>query len=123
MERLAVPNIVEISAWLDAQMITEHLSLESFLTDFHAKLPKSKLVLIIDEFDGIPKEALRNFLHTLRNIYHIKSRDANKNYLHSVSIVGVKSVSQLDFDRSVSPFKIQESSISKTLRKSKFASF
>ncbi|MBM3236549.1 hypothetical protein FJZ31_09655 [Candidatus Poribacteria bacterium] len=107
LEQLVVPNIVEISEWLDVQSITNHLSLEIFFTNLHAKLPESKLVLIIDEFDGIPKEALRNFLHTLRKIYHIKSRDANKNYLHSVSIVGVRSVSQLDFDRSVSPFNIQ----------------
>ena len=107
LEKLAVPNMVEQSAWLNVQSITDHLSLEDFFTNLQAKFPESKFVLIIDEFDGIPKDALRNFLHTLRNIYHMKSRDANKNYLHSISIVGVKSVSQLDFDRSVSPFNIQ----------------
>ena len=32
-------------------------------------LGDEKLVLIIDEFDGIPSDAVRGFLHALRNIY------------------------------------------------------
>lgn len=107
LEKLNIPHFEEISTWLDEQEIYTHSSLEEFLREFNNHLPESKVVLIIDEFDGIPKDALKNFLHTLRKIYHIKGRDSNKNYLHSVSIVGVKSVSQLDFDRSVSPFNIQ----------------
>jgi len=110
LEKLVVPNSAEISAWLDAQRITNHLSLEKFFMDFHAKLPETKVVLIIDEFDGIPKETLRDFLYMLRYIYHTKRRNTDRNYLHSVGIVGVKSVSQLDFDRSISPFNIQDES-------------
>ena len=107
LEKLNIPHFERISTWLDAQKIQTHSSLEGFLREFHNHLSEGKVVLIIDEFDGIPQNALKTFLHTLRKIYHIKSRDANKNYLHSVNIVGVKSVSQLDFDRSVSPFNIQ----------------
>jgi len=62
--------------------------------------------MVIDEFDGIPREALENFLYTLRTAYHRKI--SGENYIHSVGIVGVKSVSQLDFDQSVSPFNIQD---------------
>ena len=64
-----------------------------------------KLVLIIDEFDGIPQTELSNFLYTLRQIYHEPS-DTRCPY--SVGIVGVRSITQLNYDRSISPFNIQD---------------
>lgn len=64
----------------------------------------SKVVLIIDEFDGIPQAVLSDFLHALRDIY----LSDEKRCPHSVGIVGVKSIAQLNYDRSVSPFNIQD---------------
>ena len=64
-----------------------------------------KLVLIIDEFDGIPHLALSDFLYTLRQIYHTP---AESRCPYSVGIVGVKSIAQLNYDRSISPFNIQD---------------
>ena len=63
-----------------------------------------RVVLIIDEFDTIPRAALKGFLHSLRRIY---LADENR-CPHSVSIIGVKSITQLSYDRSVSPFNIQD---------------
>ena len=60
--------------------------------------------MIIDEFDGIPQAAVKGFLHSLRYIYLSDELLCP----HSVSIVGVKSITQLDYDRSVSPFNIQD---------------
>ena len=65
---------------------------------------QSKVVLIIDEFDGIPQAVLSDFLHALRAIY----LSDEKRCPHSVGIVGVKSIAQLNYDRSVSPFNIQD---------------
>ena len=56
-------------------------------------------------FDGIPKEAVRGFLHSLRRIYVSNSPSRCP---HSVGIVGVKSITQLNYDRSISPFNIQD---------------
>ena len=59
---------------------------------------------MIDEFDGIPQRALSDFLYTLRLIY----LSDEPRCPHSVGIVGIKSLRQLDYDRSVSPFNIQD---------------
>ena len=76
-----------------------------FFQQFGAFLGDEKLVLIIDEFDGIPREALTGFLHALRNIYvHRSMRECP----YSVGIVGVKNITQLNLNRSVSPFNIQD---------------
>ena len=63
-----------------------------------------RIVLIIDEFDGIPPAAVKGFLHTLRRIYLTREERC----IHSVGIVGVKSIKQLNYDRTISPFNIQD---------------
>ena len=66
---------------------------------------EEKLVLIIDEFDGIPPDAVNGFLHALRSIYVQRSMCKCP---YSVGIVGVKNVTQLNLNRSISPFNIQD---------------
>lgn len=67
-------------------------------------LASTKVVLLIDEFDGIPPTVVSDFLYSLRQIYLSDEMQCP----HSVGIVGVKSIAQLDYDRSVSPFNIQD---------------
>ena len=64
----------------------------------------TKIVLLIDEFDGIPQTVVSDFLYSLRQIYLSDVMHCP----HSVGIVGVKSIAQLDYDRAVSPFNIQD---------------
>ena len=64
-----------------------------------------RVVLIIDEFDAIPPDAVRGFLHSLRYIYLDQS---SPRCPYSVGIVGVKNITQLNYDRSISPFNIQD---------------
>ena len=93
--------------------LTDHLSMTRFFkhlgslldSDFHEQVPAFKqIVLLIDEFDGIPKTVVSNFLYSLRQIYLSDEMQCP----HSVGIVGVRSIAQLDYDRSVSPFNIQD---------------
>jgi len=77
--------------------------LQRFFDAFAEELPEQKMVLVIDEFDGIPSAVLPNFLHTLRVIYHLP---LEKRALWSVGLVGIKSVTQLNPERSISPFNI-----------------
>ena len=86
--------------------ITNNLSLRKFFEEFAHLLNHPRIVLIIDEFDNIPQAAVRGFLHTLRRIYH--EEDEKFRCLHSVGIVGVKNITQLNYDRAVSPFNIQD---------------
>jgi len=85
--------------------LINHFSFRPFLEELAAHLGYKRVAIIIDEFDAIPKAALSDFLYTLRKIYHTKR---SKRSPYSVGIVGVKSINQLNYDRSISPFNIQD---------------
>ena len=94
-----------LSQLLENTKLTDHVAMLEFFQQFGAFLGDEKLVLIIDEFDGIPREAVRGLLRSLRNIYvHCSIRQCP----YSVGIVGVKSITQLNLDPSISPFNIQD---------------
>ena len=95
-----------LSQFLAGAQITNHISMRRFFSHFASLLNPQRVVLLIDEFDGIPAEAVMGFLHSLRRVYVSETRDARCPY--SVCIVGVKNVAQLNYDRSISPFNIQE---------------
>jgi hypothetical protein len=85
--------------------ITSHLEMLEFFEQLGRYLRNQRLVIIIDEFDGIPTAVVGPFLHTLRRIY--LSTNPNR-CPYSVGIVGVRSITQLGYDRSISPFNIQD---------------
>lgn len=93
---------------LDNATFSHHGSMLEFFEDFASLLAveygEQRIVFIIDEFDGIPPAAVSDFLHTLRHIYHFE----DDRCLYSVGIVGVKNITQLNYDRSISPFNIQD---------------
>ena len=102
-----------LTQFLANTTLTDHFSMVRFFehlgslldSDSHAQVPAfKKVVLLIDEFDGIPQTVVSDFLYSLRQIY----LSDEMQYPHSVGIVGVKSIAQLDYDRSVSPFNIQD---------------
>ena len=94
-----------LSRFLEHTKLTDHVAMLEFFQEFGAFLGDEKLVLIIDEFDGIPRDAVSGFLHALRNIYVHRSMHACP---YSVGIVGVKNITQLNLNRSISPFNIQD---------------
>ena len=90
---------------LENTELTDHVAMLEFFQEFGAFLGDKRLVLVIDEFAGIPRDAVSGFLRSLRNIYvHGSMRQCP----YSVSIVGVKNIAQLNLDRSISPFNIQD---------------
>ncbi|MDE0012669.1 MAG: AAA-like domain-containing protein [Candidatus Poribacteria bacterium] len=97
-----------LRGFLEETTLTNHLSMMTFfkrLARFlDAEYDGQQVVLVIDEFDGIPQVALSDFLHTLRHIYI----SGKPRCPHSVGIIGVKSIAQLNYDRSISPFNIQD---------------
>ena len=99
----------DLTRFLTNVEITDHASMRNFFQQLTGFLThrddRQKVVLIIDEFDAIPPEAVRGFLHSLRYIY---LDDLNPRCPYSVGIVGVKNITQLNYDRSISPFNIQD---------------
>ncbi len=94
----------ELTELLEKTELTNALSMRRFFSRFIQFLNNERVLLFIDEFDGIPKDAVSGFLNSLRHIY--LSDDLHCPY--SVGIVGVKSIAQLNYDRSISPFNIQD---------------
>lgn len=99
----AMPS--QCQQFLETVLLTAHIHLQPFFLELVEHLDNRKVVIIIDEFDGIPRAALSDFLYTLREIYH---SGAPNRCPYSVVIVGVKSIAQLNYDRSISPFNIQD---------------
>ena len=91
--------------YLQGAQVTDHLSMLRFFTELENLLKPQRLVMIIDEFDGIPQTVVSDFLHSLRRIY---LSDVDSRCPFSLGIVGVKSITQLNYDRSISPFNIQD---------------
>jgi len=91
--------------FLENASITSHVSMMIFFQQLGHYLQPRRLAIIIDEFDGIPRSEVSHFLHTLRRIYLSKTPNRCP---YSVGIVGVKSITQLNYDRSISPFNIQD---------------
>ena len=93
-----------LTRFLDNAKIIDHVSTRTFFEKLADFLKNQKVMLLIDEFDGIPRSAVKGFLRSLRHIY-LSGRERCP---HSVGIVGVKNITQLNYDRSISPFNIQD---------------
>lgn len=105
IENHQLQNDAQLQHFLANTDITSHVEMREFFEQLSGYLKNRRLVIIIDEFDGIPTSEVSDFLHTLRRIYLSKTPNRCP---HSVSIVGVKSITQLGYDRSISPFNIQD---------------
>ena len=106
-----------LARFLENTQLTNHRSMTRFFkqlqhllqadvtsTNFLESDSHKQVVLLIDEFDGIPPTIVSDFLYSLRRIYLSDEMHCP----HSVGIVGVKNIAQLDYDSSVSPFNIQD---------------
>ena len=90
--------------FLDDVKIIDHVSMRMFFQELASFLKNQKVTLLIDEFDAIPRDAIKGFLRSLRRIY----LSGRTRCPHSVGIVGIKNIIQLNYDRSISPFNIQQ---------------
>ena len=89
---------------LETTHFTDHFSMMTFFEQLGSLLGHHRVVLFIDEFDGIPEAIVSDFLYALRYIYLSEEFHCP----HSVGIVGVKNIRQLNYDDSISPFNIQD---------------
>jgi len=82
------------------QTITNSIELMEFFEQIGAT---QALVLVIDEFEGIPDSMLSEVMHAFRKMYHRKKYHA----LHSMLVVGVSTIAELVTSGS-SPFNVAE---------------
>ena len=95
-----------LTQFLESATLPDHVAMLRFFRKLARLLGQPRIVLLIDEFDGIPPALVSDFLYALRRVYVSKRIEDRAPY--SVGIVGVKNVTQLNYDRTISPFNIQE---------------
>ncbi len=73
------------------------------VVELFEKIKAKSIVLVIDEFEGIPNVVLSEMMHTFRQMYHQKQDHA----LHSLILVGVSTIAEL-ITSGASPFNVVE---------------
>jgi hypothetical protein len=109
MNRLNAVNcrkLDAIRAYLDSHNLTDHISFSELFEELNRIIEFKKIVIFIDEFDGIPVSELENFLTTLRELYQKYKKRTDK-ALYSVGLVGIRNITKLIVG-GVSPFNIAD---------------
>ncbi len=104
-QRRGVMPSEALTHFLESTQISNHVLMRRFFRNLANLLKNQRVVLIIDEFDGIPQTVVSDFLYSLRRIYVSRMMPRSP---YSLSIIGVKNITQLGYDRSISPFNIQD---------------
>ena len=95
-----------VNCFLESHHLTDHISLRMFFNELNRILQFKKIVIFIDEFDGIPLYELANFLNALRTLYH-EYKDLKQKALYSVGLIGIRNITKLVVG-GVSPFNIAD---------------
>jgi hypothetical protein len=106
LQNVHCENIKPVRELLDSHGVTDHISFRKLFEKLNKVIPPKKIIIIIDEFDGIPIGELENFLTTLRELYQKYKKQTDK-ALYSVGLVGIRNITKLIVG-GVSPFNIAD---------------
>ncbi|MEA1900484.1 MAG: AAA-like domain-containing protein [Thermodesulfobacteriota bacterium] len=100
------PRLDAVRTYLDTHNISDHTCFRELFEELNSMIKLKKIVIFIDEFDGIPTDELENFLTTLRELYQRYKKRTDK-ALYSVGLVGIRNITKLIVG-GVSPFNIAD---------------
>jgi hypothetical protein len=106
LDAVNCPKLDAIRAYLDSHNLTDHICFRELFEELNCIIEFKKIVIFIDEFDGIPIDELENFLTTLRELYQRYKKQTDK-ALYSVGLVGIRNITKLIVG-GVSPFNIAD---------------
>jgi len=95
-----------VNRFLESHHLTDHISFRRLFEQLNRIIKFKKIVIFIDEFDGIPVDELENFLTSLRKLY-LKSKKVKQKALYSIGLVGIRDITKLIVG-GVSPFNIAD---------------
>jgi len=98
-DKTSDPNVRAI---IENYLLEKMLHFDSLMRKIHRDTQR-KVVLVIDEFDGIPDDRISEIMHVFRSMYH--EREVHS--LHSLALVGVRNISGVVLDYA-SPFNIAD---------------
>jgi hypothetical protein len=96
----------EVQQFLDRHHLTDHISFRLLFEELNRIIQFKKIVIFIDEFDGIPLPELENFLTSLRGLYQ-KYKKIRQKALYSIGLIGIRDITKLVVG-GVSPFNIAD---------------
>ncbi len=106
LELVGCPQLDVIKSYLGSHALSDHISLRELFDELNGMVKQKKIVIFIDEFDGIPRDELENFLTTLRELYQ-EYKESKDKALYSVGLVGIRNITKLIVG-GVSPFNIAD---------------
>ncbi|MGE5343812.1 MAG: AAA-like domain-containing protein [Candidatus Omnitrophota bacterium] len=95
-----------VQNFLNDHHLVDNLSFRFLFEKLNQILQYKKIVIFIDEFDGIPLDELGNFLTSLRELYQ-KYKRVRQKALYSVGLIGIRNITKLIVG-GVSPFNIAD---------------
>lgn len=106
LDEVNCPEQDVVKAYLGSHPLTDHIAFSELFEALNRIMECKKIIIFIDEFDGIPMGELENFLTTLRDLYQKYKKNTNK-ALYSVGLVGIRNITKLIVG-GVSPFNIAD---------------
>jgi hypothetical protein len=95
-----------VQRFLENHHLTDHLSFMELFEELNRIMEFKKIIIFIDEFDGIPIDELQDFLTTLRELY-LKYKKIKQKALYSIGLIGIRNITKLIVG-GVSPFNIAD---------------
>ncbi len=95
-----------VGTFLESHRLTDHIHLFQLFKELNRMIRYKKIVVFIDEFDGIPLTELENFLTALRDLY-LEYKEEEQKALYSVGLIGIRNIVKLVIG-GVSPFNIAD---------------
>jgi hypothetical protein len=109
IDRLTVldcEKLDEVISYLNSHDLTGHISFGNLFEELNRIIQFKKIIVFIDEFDGIPRDELGNFLNTVRDLY-LEYKEVTQKALYSIGLVGIRNITKLIVG-GVSPFNIAD---------------
>ena len=106
LKQIKCPQLELVLNYLETHRLTDNQSFKSMFRKLNEIINQKKIVIFIDEFDGIPEEEIGSFLTTLRKLYQ-EYKDKDDKALYSVGLVGIRNITKLTVG-GVSPFNIAD---------------
>jgi hypothetical protein len=106
LKEVGCEKIEAVQQFLGFHRLIDHISFSQLFEELNRIIQFKKIIIFIDEFDGIPLRELGNFLTSLRNLYQ-KYKKVKAKALYSVGLVGIRNITKLVVG-GVSPFNIAD---------------
>ncbi len=106
LKKLNCDKYETVQQFLHSYRLTDHKSFGKLFIELNQIIQSKKIIIFIDEFDGIPMKELGNFLTALRTLY-LQYKEEKKKALYSIGLVGIRNITKLIVG-GVSPFNIAD---------------